>query len=131
MNMNEIIEAIEKLAYQKHYYCEDSWYSCPLATDGCADDLKPKECDCGADIKNQKLDILFKQLKDKIKQSQLFEEDLCSELIDARKIGYEYCVKIGLINEKQEKRLAEAGADYYYPISELIEMLVKKIESSK
>lgn len=29
-----------------HYECEDSWYSCPLSTEGCADD-KQTECTCG------------------------------------------------------------------------------------
>lgn len=32
-----------------HYYCEDRWYSCPKAEDGCADDRKGPECDCGAE----------------------------------------------------------------------------------
>jgi hypothetical protein len=33
-----------------HYYCEDCWYSCPLAEDGCCDASKPKDrCDCGRD----------------------------------------------------------------------------------
>ncbi len=35
----------EKLA-GSHYYCEDTWYSCPLAIEGCADESKT-ECDCG------------------------------------------------------------------------------------
>lgn len=30
-----------------HYYCEDSWYSCPLAEDGCADDRAGDKCRCG------------------------------------------------------------------------------------
>ena len=30
-----------------HYHCEDSWYSCPLAPDGCADDGQPADkCTC-------------------------------------------------------------------------------------
>lgn len=32
-----------------HYYCEDCWYSCPLAQDGCCDDNEPEDkCNCGA-----------------------------------------------------------------------------------
>ena len=34
-----------------HYYCEDCWYSCPLAEDGCCDESKPKVCDCGRDAR--------------------------------------------------------------------------------
>ena len=32
-----------------HYYSDDSWYSCPLATDGCADKSQGDKCDCGYD----------------------------------------------------------------------------------
>ena len=32
-----------------HKECDDSWYSCPKSSGGCADDSRPKECDCGAD----------------------------------------------------------------------------------
>src|SRR3990167_7975987 len=28
--------ALKKLGRRSHYYCEDSWYSCPKAEDGCA-----------------------------------------------------------------------------------------------
>lgn len=44
-------------AKRRHYYCEDSWYSCPLDPDGCADDSAPKNrCNCGADAFNAKID---------------------------------------------------------------------------
>lgn len=66
--MIEIIEDIKKLAHKAHYYCEDSWYSCPLAEDGCANDSKGKECDCGADATNEKLAVLFKQLNDLLEE---------------------------------------------------------------
>ena len=38
-----------------HDYCEDSWYSCPMAEEGCADDSK-HGCTCGADKFNAELD---------------------------------------------------------------------------
>ena len=41
---------------RRHYYCEDSWYSCPKAEDGCADDRRGPECDCGADKWNTIVD---------------------------------------------------------------------------
>lgn len=34
-----------------HYYCEDNWYSCPKAQDGCADESRGDECTCGQDKK--------------------------------------------------------------------------------
>jgi len=39
-----------------HYYCEDNWYSCPKAEDGCADTTKGTKCNCGADSLNKDLD---------------------------------------------------------------------------
>lgn len=51
------------LARKQHYYCEDSWYSCPKATDGCANDSAGDECNCGADEHNANVDALMQQLK--------------------------------------------------------------------
>ena len=42
-----------------HYYCEDSWYSCPLAEGGCADDSKAAVCDCGAEAFNAEIDAML------------------------------------------------------------------------
>ena len=40
-----------------HYYCEDSWYSCPLAEGGCADARQPKaKCNCGASEWNARVE---------------------------------------------------------------------------
>ena len=35
-----------------HYYCDDCWYSCPKAVDGCCDGSQGDECNCGADNYN-------------------------------------------------------------------------------
>ena len=35
-----------------HYYCDDCWYSCPKAVDGCCDERQGDECNCGADDYN-------------------------------------------------------------------------------
>jgi len=50
MTLAEELEAAAKELRKPwpHYYCEDSWYSCPQAEDGCADDRRGPECDCGA-----------------------------------------------------------------------------------
>lgn len=57
------IDALAALARRGHYYCDDSWYSCPLAEDGCADDQFPKdECNCGADAHNAKVAALVAEL---------------------------------------------------------------------
>lgn len=58
-----LIEQLGELAKRGHRYCEDSWYSCPLAEDGCANDNLPKDkCDCGADEHNANVEELLKQL---------------------------------------------------------------------
>lgn len=59
----ELIIELASLARKQHYYCEDSWYSCPKATDGCANDSVGDECNCGADEHNAKVDALMQQLK--------------------------------------------------------------------
>lgn len=41
INIEQEIERI----IGSHYYCEDSWYSCPLAPDGCANE-EITECNC-------------------------------------------------------------------------------------
>ena len=39
-----------------HYYCEDSWYSCPLAEGGCADDQQEAgKCNCGYEERINKI----------------------------------------------------------------------------
>lgn len=61
--MNENILRLIELAKRTHYYCEDAWYSCPLAEDGCSDDSYPKnKCNCGADEHNRKVEELFRNL---------------------------------------------------------------------
>lgn len=65
--MKDLIEAIKKLAYTGHYTCEDSWYSCPLSEDGCANDAAGDECNCWAQS-NKEMEALFNQLEAKIKE---------------------------------------------------------------
>jgi hypothetical protein len=59
--MDVIKEVISLKA--KHYYCEDSWYSCPKAEDGCCNDSKGEECDCGADKQHEKIDLIVAELR--------------------------------------------------------------------
>jgi hypothetical protein len=60
---DELREALLK-SKRDHYYCEDSWYSCPLSEDGCADEQYPNdECNCGADKYNKSVDALLARMK--------------------------------------------------------------------
>ena len=44
----------------KHYECEDSWYSCPLSEEGCANDGEDKtRCNCGRDDRKVQLELLL------------------------------------------------------------------------
>lgn len=65
--MDELLELLKSLR-RWHDYCEDPWYSCPKAEDGCADDNVPKDiCTCGADEHNDRLDraiAIAKELSD-------------------------------------------------------------------
>lgn len=59
---DELAAVLREYGRRSHTYCEDSWYSCPKAEDGCADDRRGPECDCGADEHNAKIDALLARL---------------------------------------------------------------------
>ena len=44
-----------------HRYCEESWYSCPKAEDGCANKSEGDDCNCGADEHNYRIDKYFEE----------------------------------------------------------------------
>jgi hypothetical protein len=47
---DRVKEAVAPLLVERtHYYCEDTWYSCPKHPEGCANDGSGDECNCGAD----------------------------------------------------------------------------------
>lgn len=51
-------QALETLeaSRRSHYYCEDTWHSCPKHEDGCFNEMEGDECNCGADEVNEKID---------------------------------------------------------------------------
>jgi hypothetical protein len=55
-------------AKRKHFYCEDTYYSCPKHEDGCADDRQPDECNCGADKLNAEIDMSTNACKEALEQ---------------------------------------------------------------
>lgn len=48
------LEQAQQLA-GRHYYCEDCWYSCPKAEDGCCDKSQGTECNCGYEKRVQSI----------------------------------------------------------------------------
>jgi len=57
------LKVIYYLALKKHYYCEDGWYSCPLAEEGCADDSQEGVCSCGASKHNEIVKEKYNKIK--------------------------------------------------------------------
>ena len=57
--------ALEALGSNRrtHYYCEDTWYSCPKHEDGCANEYMEDECNCGADEANAGIDQAITAIK--------------------------------------------------------------------
>ncbi len=62
-----LVEELTKLAKRNHYYCEDTWYSCPKAEDGCANEGAGDECNCGADEHNAEVAAAYVKLVDALR----------------------------------------------------------------
>ena len=60
--VHPLVLRLAELARRKHYYCEDSWYSCPKHPDGCANDGVGPDCNCGADRINAEGDVILSKL---------------------------------------------------------------------
>lgn len=62
----EVLEKLKvylwKHAEGIHYYCEDSWYSCPAHLEGCANEALGEKCNCGAEDKAQEAADLLVEL---------------------------------------------------------------------
>lgn len=57
-----LLEELEKLR-RHHRECEDCWYSCPKSEEGSCDDMVGKDCNCGADAHNARLDSVIAEAK--------------------------------------------------------------------
>ena len=44
---------------RSHYYCPDSWYTCPKHPDGCCNDDAGEECNCGVEQWNAQIEVLL------------------------------------------------------------------------
>jgi hypothetical protein len=63
------LEALEANR-RTHYYCEDTWYSCPKHEDGCANEAEGNECNCGADKANAEIDYVTAAIKEALAQPE-------------------------------------------------------------
>jgi len=57
-----LIRDLGRLATRSHYHCDDPWYSCPKAPDGCADERRGNTCTCQADTHNEQVEKILSQL---------------------------------------------------------------------
>ena len=82
--MKLALDALE-LNRRTHYYCEDTWYSCPKHEDGCANEAEGDECNCGADQINAQIDKAVTALR-----QALANEALDKKAENARELGLDY-----------------------------------------
>lgn len=66
-----LIEQLTDLARRDHYYCDDSWYSCPKALGGCWNDAYGDECNCGADKHNVEVDTVSEKLIESLRSTSV------------------------------------------------------------
>ena len=65
-SVNRELVAVLKESRHSHYYCDDGWYSCPKAEDGCDNEDIPKDtCNCGAEEFNAKVDAALALAQEK------------------------------------------------------------------
>lgn len=67
--MKQALEALQDNR-RSHYYCEDTWYSCPKHEDGCSNEAEADECNCGADKANEQIDLAITALRQAIEQAE-------------------------------------------------------------
>ena len=70
--MKLALEALENNR-RTHYYCEDTWYSCPKHEEGCANESEGDECNCGADKANVEIDGAIIALREALTKPDFWE----------------------------------------------------------
>ena len=68
-NVMALSEKLAGLARRGHYYCEDTWFSCPKSEEGCSNDGAGDECDCGADEHNAEVSAVYAELGDALRSN--------------------------------------------------------------
>jgi hypothetical protein len=87
------LEALENNR-RTHYYCEDTWYSCPKHEEGCANESEGDECNCGADKANVEIDgaiiALREALAQDVPETNFGNTALDKKAENARELGLDY-----------------------------------------
>lgn len=55
-NRDKLVEILESLRKTEHDECEDCWYSCPARPEEYCGQDDSKECNCGMEYINNKID---------------------------------------------------------------------------
>ena len=77
-----LVLRLAELARRKHYYCEDTWYSCPKHPDGCANDGAGRNCTCGADQINAEVDAILAELTPNVPLERSAVADTLGGVVD-------------------------------------------------
>ena len=99
-------EALQR-SKRNHYCCEDTWYSCPKAEDGCANDAEGDDCNCGADVLNAENDKALAAIRE-----ALAEQSKCACDSPAWCTKYKKCNREMLGLPKAETVKQEPVAHY-------------------
>ena len=95
-------------AKREHFYCEDTYYSCPKHEDGCADDRQPDECNCGADKLNAEIDMSTNACKEALEQPA--QETVGWNEEEFNEIAYAYRIcpahKVNMVSERYQDLVA-------------------------
>lgn len=59
----KIKEFVTSISNEPHEECDDPWYSCPKSENGCLNENAGDSCTCGADSRNEKVDVIIKVLE--------------------------------------------------------------------
>jgi len=73
ISRTELMQILDALVAnrRKHYYCEDTWYSCPQHEEGCANDAEGDECTCGADEANIVIDRIIMNIHEYLEKGEV------------------------------------------------------------
>ena len=64
-----------------HYYCEDSWYSCPQSPEGSCNEAKGKNCDCGY---SDRLQLTTSKLREAYAAGERAMNERCAIMAEER-----------------------------------------------
>ena len=116
------LEALENNK-QMHYYCENTWYSCPQHEEGCANDSVGDECNCGADKANAEIDKVITAIKEALAQPEQEPVKVLHKhewfRTNEMKVGQMRCISCGVWGQEETPQrtwvgLTDEEIDYIY-----------------